>query len=84
MFAINIRKALLANMVYSSFMVFQNAKSDYEENLVRNEDSDEISINFSSSDVVKFSISFSVNIYPIVLYFFFLKVFFKITFKSFN
>jgi len=55
-----IRKALLLTPGYSYLILFQNSKSEYEENCIRSEESDEISINCSSSVVVKFDDGFSL------------------------
>lgn len=58
---IKICKALLTTLGYSYFMLFQNPKSDNEENLIHSEESNKMSTYSSSSVVVKFDISFSVN-----------------------
>jgi hypothetical protein len=54
---------------YSSLMLLQNLKSENEENFIRNEESEEISINCSSSVVVKFGNGFSLNGSLIQLYY---------------
>lgn len=59
---INIRKYLLLTSRYSSLMPFQNAKSEYENNWIFSEESEEMSINCSSSVVVKFDGGFPVSI----------------------
>lgn len=65
---INVRKDLLATPGYSSFMLFQNPVSDDQVNFIRIEESDEMSINCSSSVIAKFHNGFSVNRFLIQLY----------------
>lgn len=59
---INIRKYVLLTSGYSSLIPFQNPKSEYENNWICSEESEEMSINCSFSVVLKFDGGFPVSI----------------------